>query len=172
MAVGRARRPGNGATSGSPQTLSRRRRHRYRAAKASSVPGRWRDLSPPQIDTGQCPASLAPSLIIGIGISGDVCTMGRCTATTNASLCAWLRASCKRRRMKHRLIAALHIHPVDTWFRQLARRQHNFAFQMLRVPNWAAAVVKWCPDSNWQANFVLQLHRRPALKASSPGRLC
>ena len=56
-------------------------------------------------------------------------------------------------RMKHRLTAALHIHPVDTWSRQLARRQYNFAFQMLRIPNWAATVVKWCPESNWQANF-------------------
>ena len=42
-------------------------------------------------------------------------------------------------RMKHRLSAALHIVPVDTWSRQLARRQYNFAFQMLRIPNWAAA---------------------------------
>ncbi|CAE7025914.1 ANTR2 [Symbiodinium natans] len=58
---------------------------------------------------------------------------------------------------KHRLTAALHIH----WSGQLARRQYNFTFQLLRIPNWAAAVVKWCPESNWQEHFALQLHRRP-----------
>ena len=69
-------------------------------------------------------------------------------------------------RMKHRLTAALHIHPVDTWSRQLAQRQYNFAFQMLRIPNWAAAVVKlhrkqlagkFCFTTTWRAGCDRQL---------------
>ena len=54
-----------------------------------------------------------------------------------------------------------HKRESSPWVRQLARRQHNFAFQMLQIPDWAAAVVKWCPESNWQTNFASQLHRRP-----------
>ena len=113
---------------------------------------------------------LTPTVLFGLHVLpltlSQIHTLDALQRRMLRSVVGWVRVANEdwhntMSRMKHRLTAALHIHPVDTWSRQLARRQYNFAFQMLRIPNWAAAVVKWCPESNWQANFALQLHRRP-----------
>ena len=51
-------------------------------------------------------------------------------------------------RMKHRLQR----YTYTLWpCGHLVSRQYNFGFQTLRIRNWAAAVVKGCPESNWQA---------------------
>ena len=87
-----------------------------------------------------------------------------CIATTNASLCGWLGASCKRRLAQHYESdeTQTDCSVTHTPCGHLVSPACTTSVQ-LRFPNVANSQLGrgCCPESNWQTNFALQLHRRP-----------